>query len=385
MSSHRILDALSRRSAESTVRIKESRIYHKQVEDEKAAQAPDVAPRKNTHLSNADNVYYNVRVTNETPDTDKPIVFYENRVSPLLEHPVDYEVAVERFKISTLDLPIFIWDTQPPLYVTLEYKGANYEKQLTFINTGLNSPYGQAIWHYQDFLDIINLQLSAAFTDMKTAFPAAAPTEAPFFAFDATTELLILYAEQAYADAVNGVQIYVNEPLYYFFPCFQVFALRLINKYFQLVINNNILTNRVTFNGKPYLRISGEYTVLALWNDVQTITFESNNILIVPENQPSALNVTTMLITDFEPLDSIQNHTAYQFYPQGPLRYYSLTSSSPLRAIDVRVYWQDRHGNSYPIYLSLGEHMTLKILFRKKSAKQFEDTFGTTLSISDQA
>lgn len=346
-----------------------------------------LAEIKNTNLTNADNIYYNVRINNNIPLSSMPIVFSENRVQPILTNPNDYELAVVRFKISTLGLPIMIWASQPAMSVTISYGPDNYTTPLTFIPNGTaGSVYGEAIFNFQEFIDIINSALLASFTAMKTAHPVAPQTQAPFLEIDHTTNLINLLAEQSYANppvVANNVNIYMNEELYFFFPSLQSFASSDPITTYRLVVKDRVI-NGSTFLGQPYYTMASDFPVFALWNDYQSISFESNTIPIVPENQPAQTNVITSLITDFEPLEQENNRTAFQYFPQGPLRYYSLSSHYPLTQIDVRVYWQDKFGRSFPLYLPFGELCTIKILFRKKSVREFEDAFGTTLSLEDR-
>ena len=127
-----------------------------------------------------------------------------------------------------------------------------------------------------------------------------------------------------------------------------------------------------------YIEIVQEYSTLALWSDFTTIVFETDTIPVEPEYQPSQNDTTRRLITDFEPLEDINNREKFQYFGSGWKRYYDLRSSYPMREIDIKAYWEDRDGKLYPIYLGADEALTMKILFRKKLPLQLANAlYGT--------
>jgi hypothetical protein len=326
-----------------------------------------------------DNVYYNVRVYN--PDnTLIKAEFSEIRVQPILEDPSQYELAVVRFKVPALTIPIFLWpklesgvEDNDYYKITFSFGGVDYTQGLEFIPNAVGPPlYGPSIWNYQEFINIINVGFEKCFysdypTNTVLRFPGAPPTEPPFMTYDAETTLCSIYAEQTYESQTTTptIDMFFNIPLYTLFPSFPTFDFTEDPKTYQVLIKNT-KTNSTTYNGLPYFINEQEYTTLFLWNSFQSIVFESDRIPVESEYLPSQTNVTRRVITDFEPLESVNNRQAFQFYPQGPLRYYDLKSNYPLRNIDIRVFWEDREGNTYPVYVDQGEIFSLKILFRKK-------------------
>lgn len=331
-----------------------------------------------------DNIYYNVRIFNPYDGADVITASYsENRTVPVLENPSDYELAVLRFKVPAEVIPIFLWKDPSPYYITLNFDGYDSVQQLQFIPDAPPNDdkflYGPAIWSYQSFVDILNKALSDGYADVKANRPLAPPTEAPFFTYDAKTELITLNAEQLYdSEGVPTISIWANYDLFALIPSFQVksFPVPPVNplKFQRFRIKNNGF-NTITYNGNPYYQMEQEYITLALLNDFVSIVFESDSIPVNSELLPAQKNDTRRIITDFEPLDGVNDHQAYQFYPQGPLRYYDLKSNFPLNRIDMKVYWTDREGREFPIYINRGDLLTLKIMFRKKVRKQIESVF----------
>lgn len=169
------------------------------------------------------------------------------------------------------------------------------------------------------------------------------------------------------------------------FPSFETFVTTLDpdNTIYKILIKDN-KTNSTTYNGKDYYAMEQEYTTLFLWNDLTTIVFETDSIPIEPEFLPAQKNIVRRLLTDFEPLSTINNRQAFQYYPQGKVRYYDMKSNYPMSRIDLRVYWEDADGNTFPVYLGENDVLTMKILFRKKTMVQLSQTLLETEDDTDQ-
>ena len=335
--------------------------------------------KKNTNVE--DNVYYNIRITNDS-EFSQPAVFKENRVQAILETPSLYELAVVRFSVPALFIPIQLWESPSPYVVSMKYDGTEISSVLQFIpraTNPLNPPYGEAIWNYQQFVDIINVALKDCFDQIKALHPAAPPTETPFMTFDAKTDLCSIYAEELYDTEKypNTIDIFFDKSLYVLFPSFQTFVEGNGELFYQILVKDNKI-NSTTYNAKPYLIMEQTYTTLALWNSYTSIVFETDTIPVEPEFLPAQTNVVRRLLTDFQPLQDINNRQSFQFFPQGKVRYYDLKSSYPMKSIDLRAYWEDRNGVTYPIFLGKGDVLTMKLLFRKKSVIQLEETIFAT-------
>jgi hypothetical protein len=336
---------------------------------------------KNVNHDGEDNVYYNIRIVNEA-ESAKHAVYSQNRTVPILERPEDYELAVMRFSVPALFIPIFLWETPTPFSVSMIYDGADVTEDLVFIpraNNPNNPPYGEAVWNYQELIDMINVALKSAWDAMKIAKPASPTTEAPFMVYDAKTELCSLYAEKLFDSSTNTIDILFSKRLFVLLPSLQSFVDTLtpnLTRYQILVKDNK--TNSTTYNAKDYYIMEQEYSTLALWNGFSTIVFETDSIPVEPEFLATQNNTVRRLLTDFEPLSTINNRQVFQYFPQGKVRYYDMKSSYPMKRIDLRVYWQDNFGKVYPLYLGQGDVLTMKLMFRKKSALQLEQSIFAT-------
>jgi hypothetical protein len=326
---------------------------------------------------NIENIYYNVVISSEN-SVDKtsegyPLAnFKENRVQPIIEYPENFELAIERFKIPTFSIPIMIW-RENYYEVRMSYNGTTINKYLEFNPDPLSQRlYGKVVYNYQQFIDSINEALADAFTDLKAIEGAAPPTEAPFVTYDGTTQLCTLYGEQLYNNAIGApdtIAVDFNESLFFLFPslaAYSKFGPTPDSIYYELVIKSN-RTNETTYNGKPYYTMLQEYSTLALWSDLQQIIFETSTIPVVPENNSGQTNITNQIVTDFEPLSGTAVRDSLIFFPQGPLRWYSLKSKKPIRSIDIQVKWKDKLGVVRPVYVFSDQvPISIKIQFKKK-------------------
>ena len=363
-----------------------------------------------TSIDDTDNVYYNIKMTNRGIGLFEVANFSVNRTSPIINDPNQYELAVTRFSVPASNIPIMVWGDQPyqpnpnlPNYnpsgktdkfsISMTFDGYTVTKLLQFIpNTTGNDFYGNTIWNYQEFIDIINVALQECFSNnggdgVKDVKPLAPPTTAPFMVYNPEDRLCSIYAETAY-DTGNPslflpptpppaptIQVYFNTALFTYFPSFQSFEQEELEPLAHQILFKNLFTNNTTYLGNPYYIMTQEYSTLALWNDFTTIVFETDSIPVEPEFQPSQNDVTRRIITDFEPFEDINNRETFQYSGSGWKRYYDLKSHYPLSTIDMRAYWEDRDGQLYPIYIGLDEALTMKLLFRKKTSLTLEETF----------
>jgi len=308
-----------------------------------------------------DNIYYNVRI--QTPTNDTRVELNETRVVPILDKPNEYELAVERFFIPTTNIPIMIFKDDY-YFVSFSYNGTTITKSLKWIpNTTGQDLYGNSIWNYQEFLDILNQAFLECFTDLKTAEPGWSATNPPFMSFDPETQLFFHNFPVIYS--VN-MDILFSVSLYQLFNSFvYIYQTNSFNKEYKLKIAD-YGNNEITINGNQYLSTYGEWITLSTWNDLQSIVFETNSIPINPEFEQGQINKTQKIITDFEPIQNINDRTAFQYFPQGPLRYYDLYNDKPLYTINISVLWKDKNNNLYPFYINKNELLTIKLLFKKK-------------------
>lgn len=315
--------------------------------------------------------YFNISITKDIENQGVGI-FSENRTNPILDKSDDYEVSLIRFSIPSSNIPIFLW--RDDFSVSLTYNSVVFTTPLIFVpNSNIPSNIGRAIYDYQDFLDMINVALETAFNN----FSASAvyltiplidrPTEAPILVYDSTPQLISLYSQPQYSiKKPTPIYIYFNTSLFTFFSAFQNFSNELdpvLSHYFNIKDNGN---NLDIINGSPYIRISQEYNDLFLWNDFQSLIFETDNIPVNSELLGTQKNITRQILIDFEPISQINDQSVIQFLPLTNVKLYELISNIELRKIDIRIFWNTKDGQTYPLIINDNDRLTIKLLFKKK-------------------
>ena len=322
-----------------------------------------------------DHIYYNINIRKGEENEGKQFqaVFNETRVEPVLNKPSDYDLAVVRFSIPSQNIPIFLWK-ENEFKVTISYQNFDFTTTLQWT---VNSPagsydyYGKAVWNYQDFIDSINVALKASFTNFVAGTPAFAhkPTTAPYMIYTAESELCSLIAEEKYdvsGTYADPVYIYFNSSLMSYFPALQNYSDETdpIKAHYIKVKDN--FNNVSVVGGITYYEIKEEYTTLFLWNDLQKIVLETDSIPVNNELQGSQTNKQRKVITDFEPLSSVNDRSQIQYFPQGALRFYDLISDYPLKRMNLRIYWETKDGRTFPLYINDYDNCSVKLYFKKK-------------------
>lgn len=128
------------------------------------------------------------------------------------------------------------------------------------------------------------------------------------------------------------------------------------------------LTDPTTYAN--YYIFSQEYQTIGLWTSLRKIIITSNSIPVQNEFVPSdSISSTLPIITDFVP--NIQNpgdtKTIAYYFPQSQYRLVDLKSDLPLNTIDLKIFWQDKLNNTFPLLISSLQQGSIKLAFVKKS------------------
>ena len=330
--------------------------------------------------------YFNIEINSG----EQPFVLSEysdTRVAPILKKPIEYEVAVARFSIPALYIPIMIFEQPSPLFLTIAYNNPSYPSGYDFTTGLVQLQYVQRsniigdidyIWNYQEIVDIINNALEDSFTAIKTAYPAAPPTEAPYITYDANTQLLTLTAQESFQDERQTgnptFKICFEEILYQYFPSFRIFQWKVnqpissppkLIEYNEIMITNN-KNNLIQIGGNNYIQMVQEYKTLSLLNSYRAISV-ATTMPVVSEFIGSQTNTFRTILTDFLTPVSIDDRETIQYIPQGELRYYDFNTTNELRTVDIKVFWIDNRGVSYPMYVPYNQSLTMKLQFRRKN------------------
>lgn len=376
---------------------------------------------RNRTPKNTDTVYFNVEIPyNPNGDGVSPAIYRAQLNQPILDNPQDYHMAVVRFQVSGINIPIFIarilpfpnTDLNKTIYsVGLGYTGIFSDQEyVEFVQSDFTAtpslpltashpvvdytPY-YYVFDYQDFLTMINNALRDAFTNLggKVVLPVGAV--APYFIFDPISERISLIAQQAYYDLAdnngqipappaNPITIYVNSQLFHFLDAMLVVDLAVnssTGRDEQMIVKNFSDTNwywpsgpAIPAGNATLLQMQQQYPALSDWNSIQSIQLVSNVLPInkefVPSFNPLSNGVVNSLgiISDFIPLVDFgpEFRTSIEFVANGPWRLIDMYGDTPVTQVDLYFYWTDELGTQRVINVPVGKVVTAKLMFIKK-------------------
>jgi hypothetical protein len=381
--------------------------------------------------SSADQIYYDVTITNFQSTTTIPPVFYYNdqRTMPFVACPEDYYLSILRFTLETGTLPIFIPTIQPnqgnrnlTIYsVTLEYEylGTPYYAQefiqwvpqdksaeippppnATATGIQVNTTGYYNCYSYQWWLSLVAEAFIVAFANLDAQVTGAGgvlpTTYPPYINWDTTSASATLYADVAGYDQnpnilIEQIGIYMNAPLFNLFNSFPSIYLGYVSvlagKNFQIVVVNIGSTNLQVVtpaNGDPpwtAICVYQEYSTIAQWTPITAMVFTSNTLPIQPNqvSTPLVYNNGSQLqfggnnsdianiITDLVSTDG-QYRPNLVYLPQAQYRYITLYGNRPLFNLDLQIFYRLKTGELVPFRIGSGESVTIKIAFIKKGS-----------------
>jgi hypothetical protein len=351
---------------------------------------------ENEEPNDEDNVYVNISMRDIEGKANDQAKSSVSRLAPYLDKPNDYAVALTRFDVPAVDVPIMIWSpkgkniTDPyqpnpklPNYnpiskvdkfkITMAFDGAIVTKPLEWVSdTSLDVDiYGESIWNYREFQEIMNLKFLEAFLELKALKPLAPPTSSPYVAFDSKTSLFSFYGTTDYNTGtlinpavVPTINVYLNEALQALFVSNEYFEQLTGDAKYQILFYDKY-NNTQNIGGTDYYVMTQEYGTTALFNDYQKLVFTTQRIPIVSQYEPN-IGDSRQIVDEFYIPPQINNRENFQYSGQGWKQYQSLKSDYPLREVDIQVWWEDAYDNLYPINLPTESEASVKLLFKRK-------------------
>lgn len=313
-------------------------------------------------------VYINSTIYN---DTDQNIVaeYDTTFTSNVVEDSGEFYLTIVRFDIPNT-LPIFEFQDDT-YYVTMSFGGNDYSVPLLMNN--VDTPASNQIYTFQQFVDSINIGLQTAFDNLKAAFPAAPPTEAPYIVFNHNEDYFSLYAQQLYDPIVAGgptIELFFNYNLYsFFYNSFKVenLGVNLANrKDYRFIINNE--KNNVTVTPANYYEIRQQITTLYLWYDFQQILFTTSSLPISSEfvatKRSDGKSILQPILTDFIP--ELNKDRSNFIYNADPYRLVDMNGHSAISKFDYRILYVNKNGDVRPLTLPPKYSISIKFAFIRK-------------------
>ena len=365
-------------------------------------------------------VYHNISIANTT-NTYQQAIFKETRNVPILEKANNYEMSVVRFTVPGADIPIFIYQfdnqtpTPQPIYkVNFRYQFApgqyaNFTKYVPYIPQPIPNVLNQQtiqyyVYSYQRFLDMINAAIITAFNAAKGHYPGITQTKPPFFEF-VTENIIALHYEQSFSSSPN-IEFFISQSLVNFMISFNYQGYMILDnpngnpagqpdppaavnpspvqflafKIPFIDTGNNYIANIYPPNSNHLNSYAGfinrqEFATLYSWNDARGLSFITYNIPVLSDTisntESKNKDVTFKVLTDFE-LNTDKGPDArsnINYNPTAEYRIKDLISDSDIRTTDINIYWVDKRGAYFPLYIAPGDSITIKIMYRAKSWK----------------
>ena len=304
----------------------------------------------------------------------------------------------------------------PPTYpVTgrvLTWTSTPFTQYLTYVNEDESAPQpapplvqqtdSSYYWMYsfQRYCDMFNAAsqqamatLQAQFAEWWTAQAFATPcpglqTQAPTLSYNATTKLFKLQGDPWSCGPVGtfypatGAQ---SAPFYSPTPS-EEFSLTLLEQLADLFLfpaqsYDAVGSTIVAWDASG--ACAQEFGTTPSWSPVQSVVLLTSLITTLPEavapaqyvgeslqgtlgasESPSEGQITDVALT----LDSASDYRGFQIYyaPSAEYRWIELTSSQPIRQLDLRLAWRSRWGTVTPVVMPPNSSFSAKILLQRK-------------------
>lgn len=304
-------------------------------------------------------------------------VYNSTKTEPIIDNPSEYHLVIDRFYLSGFLIPTYIFLPTEPGEVSFRYGGGTYTAQLVFdprTNTiPINDPTYYWIYDYQHYLDMLNEALFQAFASIPVP-PAGAV--APYMVWDSDAQKFIFYAQKAYYDEALAapIEVYFNDTIFKIFPFFPYFEES--DSFWRLVIRD-YKNNTETIGGADYLFLKQQASGVSYWNPAKGLVFTSQSIPVKNtytqinnkaefQNDSNATSLGILIDFKLDNINSLDQRKQLLYVPQQNYRRLDLYGTSPLRSIDIQVYWVDLFGNLNPLRIPKGQEANIKLLFIRK-------------------
>lgn len=344
-------------------------------------------------MTSPDIQYVNFSLLNDT-DKNQHANLTVTRDTPIIDDPSKYYGSITRFTIDA-NWPLFvptIPDPNQPLVtnmsITFSYLGVYFRR---FVELTADEAKN-GVFDFNPFLMRVNAAASLAFTDMKTAYPAAFGVYPPYFALEPKTGLISMYVDEGWLDTNTP-------PNYIWFNSYLQDVLNLPTNLrlpppqangadYQITVKTYcpILPASPNRVGFPYalaglagniIQVSQEYVQLSSFSDIVSILFTTNLIPVVPEITPYSTGFQQNgivqsnfipVITDFivSRSDAKPRDNSFVYLPTAEYRRFCFSGNTPLKQADISAFYTTTDGKLHKLFLPPGGSLTLKLLIENK-------------------
>lgn len=355
-----------------------------------------------------DHIYFNIEINSDNSINKTEAKYNITRTRDILDVPSNYYLSVVRFNIPSFFLPLAIFqksatnDDEGVYSVSMDVidladnnnvLATAGPTNLIYIPSVENISKGDSeyyfMYNYQILADMINVAMQTCFNAVKVTIPDNTKFAPPVVNFDAVSQKFVWQFQSIWVENDMVVEevdydtmfrLYVNDPLWTL-----IYGLNhtRINNTINfsatgqdILIEPIILFDNITqkeslesvLSEDNYYNITSEYITLYNWNPFKKIILTSGNIPCRSEYVKGSGDSYQKIITDFIPSNNITDQrSVFQYNAGNNLRLVDLTSNSPLRNIDIKIWWEDVNQNLNPLYLPWNSQANIKLAFYKKS------------------
>ncbi len=345
-----------------------------------------------------------------------PAEYNKSKTLPILDNCSDYYCSVVRFEIPLDSVPLYIMPIIPnqpnndlTIYVVgFTFSGVTYSQNVMYLpdnnillphNNGSgfqNQPFMVIdpyyyVFTYQNLLNSINAAIDGLWLVSGLSGASPSGTCPPFFSFDAASQLFSITIPQELIPGTSGevdASLFINSPLQTLFNSFELSFNDTDHKGYNqpygadfFFIFNDFINNVVeTFSGCAgnYITYTQEYPTTQNWVSLRKLLITTNTIPIQSEFVPTfnmngsqksdagSLNILTDFTPQIETLAGASRTIAY-YVPTSQYRLIDMKASRPLYNIQLKILWQDKSGNLFPVLISVTQQASVKLAFLKKS------------------
>lgn len=356
-------------------------------------------------MNQPDNVYLNITIPNpidnSNPYPQNKVAIYDETLSQaVLTNSSNYYASIIRFSLPIDSVPLFVMpinsspgQTNPnltnlmigidtgvsPAFIPHDkyiiYKPANDLPAPVLSGGATQFSFSQTTDQYyfcysiQLFINMINTALAAAFV----AAGSPGGGLSPYYIFDSKTQLISVIVTAAFLG--SKAKIYMNAALKVYLDSFTFTTVNNINTGSYRFVHD---FTALPFGGTSPYQFVEEYVSLDLWLDARKIIVTTNSIPIVLESSPTytpssfnpnGLAAYSPIISDY--ILSFNNiadvSSVITYVPSAQYRLTDLSSNQEINRIQLQFWWLSESGIQYPIYITPGQAITLKLYFGKKA------------------
>lgn len=303
----------------------------------------------------SDYIYLSARAYNDSKLTVQRAESQQSRNVGIVNHTERYQLAVERFFIQNMVVPVFqpeIDSNNDTLLTFSIYDKTNSTSHPQVIRLSSSNP---DFYTFQEIVKVLNSNVETLW-DSLVGKPAGA--DQPLFAFG--SERWSLTTNQDFRDRYD---IYFNQQFYQILNSFEFESLAIANpkevNYAKVFLDKDTIVQHSS--------------TIEQFSPVSRIVVEADGIPVVPELLPNFVGASSSVnriddnvLTDYKLYVTNSSATQTVLYESdGSYRFFSLQSSEALRSFNVRFKWVSYKGIKNNIKLDYGNKCEIKFLLKK--------------------